>query len=70
MEQLEDREKYIEIVEKYPFILTQNQLQIMKLYLYEDLSLKEISEIVATTRAAVFDAIKKSKKKLNQFLEN
>jgi len=42
----------------------QSQFQILHLYLNEDLSIGEISKLLAMTRSAVFDAFKKGKKKL------
>lgn len=70
MNKTREREELISIYLKYDFILTQNQKQIMHLYYIEDLSIGEISEIVATTRSAVFDAIDKSRKKLKPFLNS
>ncbi|MGL4183816.1 MAG: sigma factor-like helix-turn-helix DNA-binding protein [Metamycoplasmataceae bacterium] len=69
MEELKKRNQYINALDKFSFVLTQNQLQIMSLYLIEDLSLQEIANILATSRSAVFDSIKKSKKKLDPFLD-
>ena len=69
---LNDREKYISLFEKYGETLTQTQKQAFHLRYMEDLSLAEISEITATTRSAAQDAIKKAKAKLdklNQLIE-
>ena len=59
---IEEREKIIELFEKYKLFLP--QFQILHLYLNEDLSIGEISKLLAMTRSAVFDAFKKGKKKL------
>lgn len=67
-EDLQLREKYINAFVKYKHILTTNQIQIFHLYYIEDLSLAEISEIVATTRSAVFDCLSTVRKKLKPFL--
>lgn len=65
-----EREELIKAFLQYDFILTQNQKQVMHLYYIEDLSMSEISEIVATTRSAVFDAIDKARKKLKPFINS
>ena len=61
---LDKREELIGLFEKYHNLLTQNQKQILHLRLFEDLSLAEIAEILATTRQSVNDAISKGSKKL------
>ncbi len=68
MNKTQEREAIIQAFLEYDFILTQNQKQIMHLHYVEDLSMGEISQIVATTRSAVFDAIDKSRKKLQPFI--
>jgi hypothetical protein len=68
MNKTQEREEIIKAFLEYDFVLTQNQKQIMHLHYIEDLSMGEISEIVATTRSAVFDAIDKSRKKLKPFI--
>lgn len=67
---IKDREEWIDLFEKYKPILTINQQQIFYLYYIEDLSLSEISHIVATTRSSVHDALTKAKKKLEAFKKN
>lgn len=64
---LENREKYTELFEKYKPVLSQTQKQVIHLYLIEDLSIVEIADILATTRQAVNDALKKAQKKLDKF---
>ncbi|MCK5945879.1 MAG: hypothetical protein KAG04_01265 [Mycoplasmataceae bacterium] len=59
-----ERDNIIMLFEKYNGLLTQTQRQCFQLHFFEDLSLAEISEIVASTRSAVHDAIKKATKKL------
>lgn len=61
---IEEREKITQLFEKYKLFLPQSQFQILHLYLNEDLSIGEISKLLAMTRSAVFDAFKKGKKKL------
>ena len=62
--EIEKRIEIINLFEKYQGFLTQAQKQAMHLYYIEDLSLAEVAEIVAVTRNAVYDAIKKGEKKL------
>lgn len=70
MEQkLEKREKYVSTLLKYEKFLSKSQVQVLKLYFYEDLSLQEIANELAITRSAVFDALKKGKAKLDQFID-
>ena len=61
---LNDREMFISLFEKYGETLTQTQRQAFHLRYMEDLSLLEISEVTATTRSAAQDAIKKAETKL------
>ncbi len=64
MNNIEEREKILKLYDKYQNFLTQTQKQAIHLCYIEDLSLYEAAEIVATTRSAIHDAIKKGKKKL------
>lgn len=61
---LDRRYELTELFEKYQNLLTQTQKQTMHLYLVEDLSFQEIADILAVSRQAVNDAIRKSEKKL------
>ena len=63
---IDERDEIVALFEKYKGFLTQTQKQAIQLYYFEDLSLAEIAEIVATTRSAVHDAIKKGIKKLKE----
>lgn len=65
---LELREMYILAFQKYPHVLTQNQYQVFHLYYIEDLSLSEIAEILATTRANVHDTLTKARNNLLPFI--
>ncbi len=65
---LEMREQYINAFQKYSHVLTQNQYQIFYLYYFEDLSLSEISDIMATTRSNIHDTLNKARKNLDPFL--
>lgn len=61
---INERKIIIELFDKYKTLLSTSQSQILHLYLNEDLSMSEIANELAMTRSAVFDAIKKGKKKL------
>ena len=56
---LDKRDELAALFEKYQNFLTQSQKQSLHLYLIEDLSLAEIANILATSRQAVHDSIKK-----------
>jgi len=66
---LDEREKIINLYNKYHKFLTQSQKQVFHLYYIEDLSLLEISKIVATTRSAVNQSLKSSCNKLYKIEE-
>lgn len=66
LESLEEREKLINLFEKYGNLLPQSQKQVFQLYFIEDISQVEIADIIATSRQAVNDALKKSTIKLLQ----
>lgn len=61
---LENRFLYLKLYEKYKNFLTQNQKQIFELYFFQDLSLREVANELATSRSAVFDSLKNTKQKL------
>ncbi|CAM9102823.1 sigma factor-like helix-turn-helix DNA-binding protein [Mycoplasma marinum] len=69
MNKLEEREYYLSLFDQYSGFLTQTQKQAFQLCYIEDLSLAEAAEIVATTRSAIHDAIKKAKRKLDKIKE-
>lgn len=66
LQSLEEREKLINLFEKYGNLLPQSQKQVFQLYFIEDISQVEIADIIATSRQAVNDALKKSTTKLLQ----
>lgn len=65
----DDRDLYIELLEKYQELLSKSQHQIMLLYYFEDLSITEIAEELAMTRSGVHDALKKGRTKLLNIYE-
>ncbi len=64
---IEKRTYYLKLLDLYSSLLTQTQKQSTWLYLVEDLSFKEVSEILAVSRSAAFDAVKKSLLLLEQY---
>lgn len=66
---LDKRDELLVLFEKYQNFLTQTQKQAMHLYLVEDLSLREVSDILAVSRQSVHDAIKKGEAKLQSIEE-
>lgn len=62
--ELEMREKLIQLYETYGNLLPQSQKQVFHLYYIEDLSLTEIANIVVTSRQAISDALNKARLKL------
>jgi|LGOV01.1.fsa_nt_gb predicted DNA-binding protein YlxM (UPF0122 family) len=65
-------EKKMEIGNLYDFygqLLTDNQKQMIELYIYEDLSLGEIGENLNVSRQAIYDSIKRSQKTLQNYEE-
>ena len=67
MELVEKRIFYSELLHIYGDLLSTTQKDVLIDYLDCDLSLTEIAENRGISRAAVEDAIKKGKKKLDQF---
>ncbi|MBD5423125.1 MAG: hypothetical protein HDR43_01360 [Mycoplasma sp.] len=66
---LEEREKYINAFYKFNHVLTKNQHQVFYLYYIEDLSISEISNILATTRSNAHDALTKARNNLKPFID-
>lgn len=69
MEQVEKRIYYISMLHLYGELLSISQKEVLTDYLEYDLSISEIAEEKNVSRAAIEDAIKKGKKKLDQFEE-
>ncbi len=56
-----DKNEYInQLLDWYDKLLTDRQLDVMKLYYREDLSLTEIAENLKISRSAVYDLIKRT----------
>lgn len=54
------------LVEVYGGLLTARQLQQLRMYYLDDLSLGEVADQLDVTRQAVFDSLKRSLDKLNR----
>ena len=67
---IDERIQMSELLDQYGGLLTQVQKQTLQLYLIEDLSLGEIADVLATSRQAVNDAIRKAKVKLLKISES
>lgn len=67
MEALDKTERMNELLDAYGSLLTDKQLDILKLYYEEDFSLSEIAELQQISRAAVSDHLKRSEKVLDEY---
>ncbi|WP_120160782.1 sigma factor-like helix-turn-helix DNA-binding protein [Mycoplasmopsis bovirhinis] len=63
---LDKIQEYTVLYEQYKNLLTQTQRQVFELYYYQDLSYSEIAKIMATSRSAAYDAVKKALAKLTK----
>lgn len=61
---IESREAICNLYTQYNKLLPQSQKQSIYLYYFEDLSLREIADLLAQSRSAVYNAIKKGVAKL------
>ena len=59
--------EYIELFELYKGLLTDNQRKLFESHYLYDLSLSEIAEPEGKTRQSVSDAVRKVKKKLDEY---
>ena len=69
MSDLESVIRYSELLSLYQNLLSEAQKAILEDYFFYNLSLAEIAENRKTSRSAVEDAIKKGKKKLDEYEE-
>ena len=66
---IEKTERINSLLDLYRDLLTDKQQEIMDMYYLYDLSLSEIAEDSLTTRAAVYDLIKRTSKTLENYEE-
>ena len=59
--------EYIELFELYKDLLTDKQRELFASHYLYDLSLSEIADEVGGSRQSVYDAVKKVKKKLDEY---
>lgn len=64
---IEKTQRINNLLDLYKDLLTDKQQEIMDMYFLYDLSLSEIAEDTNTSRAAVFDLIKRTSKSLENF---
>ena len=66
-EDISDRIRTAKLLDLYGKLLTDNQLNVMTHYYFDNLSLAEIAQNLSVSRQAVYDHIKKSKVLLNKY---
>ena len=64
---IEKTQRINNLLDLYKDLLTNKQQEVMDMYFLYDLSLSEIAEDTNTTRAAVFDLIKRTTKTLENY---
>ena len=69
MVSIEKTERINNLLDLYKDLLTDKQQEIMDIYYLYDLSLSEIAQDTNTTRAAVYDLIKRTSKTLENYEE-
>ena len=69
MSNLESMVRYSELLSLYQNLLSETQKSILEDYFFYNLSITEIAENRKISRSAVEDAIKKGKKKLDEYEE-
>lgn len=69
MVSIEKTERINNLLDLYKDLLTDKQQEIMDMYYLYDLSLSEIAQDNNTTRAAVYDLIKRTSKTLENYEE-
>lgn len=58
------------LLDFYENLLTSKQQEVLRLYYKEDLSLREIAELLNNTHASIYDTIKRSEAKLLKYESN
>ena len=64
---IEQKYNLIMLYDFYAKLLTDNQRNVLDMYLNYDMSLREIAERLDNSRQAVYDSIKRSEKKLKTY---
>ena len=60
LDTLQERERQIDLLERYGTLLTRHQQEVLDLYLRRDWSLSEVAQQQEVSRAAVHDLVKRS----------
>lgn len=60
LDSLESRQRQVELFERYAPLLTEQQREVLELYLRSDWSLSEIARSRDTSRAAVHDLVRRA----------
>lgn len=66
---INEKEFFLDLFDQFGFLLTQSQKQVFLLYFQQNLSIAEIAKIIISSRALVFDTLKKAKTKLLKLQE-
>jgi predicted DNA-binding protein YlxM (UPF0122 family) len=67
LDTLESRQRQIELFERYAALLTDQQREVLELYLRSDWSLSEIARSRETSRAAVHDLVRRAAQTLEDY---
>lgn len=67
LDTLESRQRQIELFERYAPLLTEQQRDVLELYLRSDWSLSEIARSRDTSRAAVHDLVRRAARSMEDY---
>ncbi len=67
LDSLESRQRQIELFERYSPLLTEQQCEVLELYLRSDWSLSEIARSRETSRAAVHDLVRRAIQAMEEY---
>lgn len=62
-------EKMCKLIDAYGVLLTEHQINVLRMYYEDDFSLQEISEVTSSSRSAVSDVLKRTEKTLLDYEE-
>lgn len=64
-----EKQFFLDLFDRFGFLLTQSQKQVFLLYFQQNLTIAEIAKAITSSRALVFDTLKKTKAKLIKLQE-
>jgi predicted DNA-binding protein YlxM (UPF0122 family) len=67
LDSLSSRQRQVELFERYGSLLTEQQREVLELYLHRDWSLSEIARSRETSRAAVHDLVRRAGQALEEY---